>query len=186
MFTGIVEDRGVIKRIGQNTLIVESRLEDITNGDSVMVNGVCLTVTKKENKIISMDLGRETLRVSSLSGLRKNDVVNLERALKLTDRVGGHFVYGHVWETGKLLSRAKRNNTDVLKIRASKIFLKNLMVKGSVAVEGVSLTVNEKSKNYFTVGIIPETLKRTNLKKIKKGEPLNIEPDMLTAASRKL
>ncbi|MGM0441751.1 MAG: riboflavin synthase [Elusimicrobiota bacterium] len=185
MFTGLVEDKGKVIDIGRGNLTVRTKLDDISTGDSLMVNGVCLTVVKKESKNISVDMGSETRRVTSLSGLSKNEPVNLERALKLTDRMGGHFVYGHVWETGKLLSKSKKKNTLILKIQARRSFIQNLMEKGSVAVEGISLTVNETAKNFFSVGIIPETLKRTNLKEKKKGDPLNLEPDMLLAAGKK-
>ncbi len=180
MFTGIVEDIGQIAYIRKDKVCIRSGLTDIKSGDSLLVDGVCLTVSE----IIGgyrfvMDIGLETFKKTALIKLRPGSGVNLERAMSLSNRIGGHLVYGHVMAVGKVISSKLSGNTKVIAIRTERGFINKLVEKGSVAVNGVSLTVNETGKDYFKVGIIPETLKRTNLNKITLSSLVNLEADML-------
>jgi riboflavin synthase len=179
MFTGLVEAVGRIIFVRRDKICIECKLDDIKLGDSVMVDGVCLTVTQILPKRLVMDIGAETLRKTALSRLRPGSKVNLERAMTLSSRLGGHLVYGHVMEVGKVISRKISGNTRLIRIGVSTDFAKKIISKGSIAINGVSLTVNEVGKNYFSVGIIPETVERTNLDKISSSSLVNLEADML-------
>ncbi len=184
MFTGIVKDLGRVKYLRGNTLSVSTRIDDLEPGGSLMVDGVCLTVTKILNSSVSMDIGRETLEKTSLGKLKTGSLVNLEPAMRISDRIDGHIVYGHVMGTGKVLSVKHKNNTIIITVKADRNTAAQLMEKGSVALNGVSLTVNEIKMDIFKVGIIPETAKRTNLGTLNSGSRVNIEPDMLIAAAK--
>ncbi|MFH1415547.1 MAG: riboflavin synthase [Elusimicrobiota bacterium] len=185
MFTGLVEDCGRVVYVRGNTLCIETVLTDIKAGDSLMVDGVCLTVTdlQKKNRYI-MDIGAETMKKSALLRLRTGSRVNLERAMVMGGRLGGHIVYGHVMEVGKIISSRVSGKTKHLTIRASRGFTARLSEKGSVAVNGVSLTVNEVGKDYFKVGIIPETVKRTNLDGAGSSLTVNLEADIIAMKER--
>ncbi len=183
MFTGIVKDLGVIESIRGGRVTVRTGLEGVSPGDSVMVDGVCLTAGSVAPGKVRMDIGRETLSRTSLGNLRSGSKVNIEDALTLSSRVGGHLVYGHVMETGRVMSLRRSSNTLLMRIRASRGFLSKIFPKGSVAVNGVSLTVNTVRKDFFEVGIIPETLQRTNLGLLKVSGRVNLEADLLLAAA---
>ncbi|MBN2407175.1 MAG: riboflavin synthase [Elusimicrobia bacterium] len=180
MFTGITEDVGNIVYIRGGRLCVKSALGDISAGDSVMVDGVCLTVSGigGGGKYI-MDLGAETRRVTAFRNLGAGSPVNLERAMTLAKKIDGHIVYGHVMSVGKVVSVKSRQNTRIMTIRTERAFIGKLILKGSVAVNGVSLTVNEIGRTDFKVGLIPETLRRTNLGRAGATGLVNLEADML-------
>jgi len=184
MFTGIVEDLGTVEIIRPGKIKIRTKLGGIKNGDSVMVDGVCLTAAETGKDHVVMDIGVETLRKTALTRLRRGSKVNLETSLTLSSKAGGHIVYGHVMEAGKVVSNKLIKNTRMITIKASREFLRKLMEKGSVAVNGVSLTVNKVSSASFSVGVIPETMRRTNLKDLNVSDRVNLEADMLIAAAK--
>jgi len=148
-------------------------------GESISINGVCSTV-KKAGKILAFDYMPETLKLTNLAQLKKGDIVNLEQSLRFGDTLSGHIVLGHIDGKGKIESIQKEGNSLAFEIRIpNKAFKKFLIYKGSVAVEGISLTIAKVLKDSFTVKIIPHTLENTNLKFKKKGDLLNIEFDIL-------
>lgn len=185
MFTGIIEEMGTIREVvsrGNRSVIrigAKTVFEDLKLGDSVAVNGVCLTVTEISPQTFSADISLETLRVSSLKGLRSGDLVNLERSLRLKDRLGGHLVLGHVDGMGQILNREVKENTIFLAISAPKELLYYIVRKGSIAVDGVSLTVTDTFPDSFSVAIVPYTASKTTLGLKKIGEPVNLETDIL-------
>lgn len=189
MFTGIVEEVGTVVSSKQqafvNKLGVQTALitGDLKIGDSVSVNGVCLTVTEIADAKVYFDVMRETALVTNLSCLKIKDKVNLERALKVGDRLGGHFVTGHVDCLGILRAKAVKSNNISLTVSFPSKFMKFLVKKGSVSLNGVSLTIAEVKGNSFSVNIIPHTWKSTNLSLAKSGSKLNIEFDMLLKAN---
>ncbi len=180
MFTGIIEDCGRVIYIRRDKICIESRLGDLNTGDSIMVNGVCLTIIEIQGgRKYIMDIGAETLKKTAFSKLKPGSLVNLERAMSFGARINGHIVYGHVMAVGRIMSSKLSGNTKVVTIGADRKFLDKLVEKGSVAVNGVSLTVNRILKNSFTIGIVPETVKRTNLGKITSASLVNLEADMM-------
>ena len=183
MFTGLIEDIGILTQKGKNFLFVRTKLDDIKLGDSLSVSGVCLTVVEMNSSstscVVKLDVMPETFVRTNLKFLKTNSTVNLERALKLNDRLGGHIVQGHVEGIGKLSSVTKKDNARILKITVNKQVLGNIVTKGSVALDGISLTVAGKSVNSFSVSVIPETWEKTNLRLRKTGDFLNIETDFL-------
>lgn len=180
MFTGIVEDIGRVIYIRRDKICIRTTLTGIGEGDSLMVDGVCLTVTQIiANHRYVMDIGAETLRMTALIRLRPGSYINIERAMSLSDRINGHIVYGHVMAVGKVISSKVSGNTRVITISVEQDFVDKLILKGSVAVNGVSMTVNEPGKNYFKVGVVPETVRRTNLGRITSSSLVNLEPDMM-------
>lgn len=186
MFTGIVEDIGRVIYIRNDKICIKSVIRDIKPGNSLMVDGVCLTVTTVDNsdKFI-MDIGQETLKTTGLKRLRTGSCVNLERAMSLSDRIDGHLVYGHVMALGRIVSNKIKKNTNLITIRTRRDFVNKLVLKGSVAVNGVSLTVNEIKGDIFKVGLVPETVKRTNLGKLNSSHPVNLEADMIILSGRR-
>lgn len=185
MFTGIIEEVGIIKRLEKKgnifCLVIEGKivLEDIKIGDSLAVNGCCLTVTKIDNKNIYFDLSLEAAKKTNLTNLKIGEKLNLERALKVADRLSGHFVTGHIDGLGEIKNKISKADTVSLEIGIPQELKKYLVPKGSIAVEGISLTINQVFTNYFTLQIIPYTLKHTNLLYKKIGDKVNIEVDML-------
>lgn len=183
MFTGIIEDLGKVRKTGRSTLAVETVLDDIKTGDSIAVNGICLTVTRIEARgrasILSFDFSPETSGRTSLQGLESGNAVNLERAMRPGDRLGGHFLSGHIEGTGKLLSVSPRGDFVLIAFSADKPVSRYLVPKGSVGVDGISLTVADVTPGSFTVSVIPHTVKNTNLHLKKTGDTVNLEPDML-------
>lgn len=184
MFTGIVEETGKVVALetsgagGRLVLEAEKVLEGTQLGDSILVNGACLTVSSFSGGQITMDLLGETLSKTNLGMLRPGDIVNLERSLTPQSRLGGHFVLGHVDGTGTIARFEKSGEDMVLEIEAEEEIIKRLTPKGSVAVDGISLTVVSVVDRRFTVHIIPHTLTWTNLRERKPGDWVNIEIDV--------
>lgn len=185
MFTGLIEDLGKVARLEPRRaglrLTVLSRLSPrgLAVGSSVAVNGACLTVAEKAKGSFSADVSPETLERTNLGDLKPGDYVNLERPLRLSDRVGGHLVTGHV-DTTAVTRRVRAENGFVrFEFELAAPLERLLVPKGSVAVDGISLTVNECDKRRFSVLIIPFTLKHTNLQQRKVGDRVNVETDLI-------
>lgn len=185
MFTGIVETIGiVVSLLKKDNLFVlglkkPTVFNDVRLGDSIAVNGVCLTVTVIKGGVVHFDLMKETLEATALKGLKPGAKVNLERALKAGDRVGGHFVTGHVDAVGKIKDILTLPNYVEYRILCRKDLMRYLVPKGSVALDGISLTVGEVRKKWFAVYFIPHTLTVTTIGKKKRGDEVNIETDLL-------
>jgi len=185
MFTGIVEETGtvqVLKGGSQGaTLKVAgaSLIPELKTGDSVAVNGVCLTVTECSSGMFSCDLSGETLERTTLRHLAPGMAVNLERPLAVGSRLGGHFVMGHVDGTGKLVSRETSGDGAVMAFGFPAKLERYLIYKGSIAVDGISLTIASLTERCFTVAIIPHTLAMTNLRDLRPGASVNLEVDLL-------
>ena len=185
MFTGLIEGIGKISGISRarNEMRVSVKpLFDMTGcrlGDSISVNGVCLTVSEMREGSLGMDVSGETLSRSTLSQLRVGDQVNLERALLLTDRLGGHLVSGHVDGIGKILKMEQVYQSWVIRIGIEEALSHYIIEKGSIAVDGISLTINACEKDLFEVNIIPQTGMETTLLSKNIGDPVNIETDLI-------
>lgn len=185
MFTGIIQENGTVEAITkeQNFATLTIKAAKVSRGtqagESIAVNGVCLTLTGKDGDLLEFDVMNETLRVTSLGLLKAGQSVNLERALKASDRVSGHFVTGHVDLMGKIAKIVKKKNNVEFVIRMPASFRRFVVPKGSVCVDGVSLTVGRVVKNQFSVYLIPFTLKMTTFREKKEGDPVNIEIDIL-------
>lgn len=192
MFTGIVEEIGSIKGIskGDNsavlTLSAKKVLEDVSLGDSIAVNGVCLTVTSYRQDEFTVDVMHETMDRSSLSSLKAGSKVNLERAMIANGRFGGHIVSGHIDGTGKILSVKKDDNAIWYQISADKKILKYIIEKGSITIDGISLTVAKVTDRDFSVSIIPHTLENTILAYKSEGHIVNLENDCIAKYVEKL
>ncbi len=181
MFTGIIEEIGKIKRRGPSSLTIEAHkiLEDIHIGDSISVDGVCLTVTEYTNDAIVLDVMNETFKRTGLGLLNTGDKVNLERAMSAQGRFGGHIVSGHIDGTGKITGINNDGIAVWYTINADREILKGIVMKGSVAIDGISLTVAGIDKKSFKVSVIPHTQKVTVLLSKKIGDTVNIETDIL-------
>jgi riboflavin synthase len=179
MFTGLVSDIGRIQQSGTRLAVETQLARDLEEGDSIAVNGVCLTAVEIDGDHFEADVMEETLVRSSLGRLQEGDPVNLELALRVGDRLGGHFVQGHVDSTGRVETIEQRDHSRVLRIGAPPELLRFVVQKGSIAVDGVSLTVVEVDAKGFSVSLIPETLERTTLGSVNEGDPVNLEVDML-------
>jgi riboflavin synthase len=184
MFTGLIADLGTVDAIEASadgaTLAIRTRLAgELAEGDSVAVNGVCLTATAVTGSSFRTQAMNETLRRSSLGALKAGEPVNLELALRAGDRLGGHVVQGHVDGTGAVAAIRDEGFSRVLELDVEPELARYLVEKGSVAIDGVSLTVSTLRDDGFAVSLIPETLKRTNLGQIQEGAPVNIEVDIL-------
>lgn len=185
MFTGIIEEQGKISAISQNgisaVLEIEAQkvLEETKTGDSIAVNGVCLTVTSMNANRFTADVMAETLRRSSLGSLKKGSRVNLERAMAADGRFGGHIVSGHIDGTGTICSKKAEGNAVWVEIEAEESILKYIVEKGSIAIDGISLTVAKLEKKSFFVSVIPHTGEETTLLKKQKGEIVNLENDII-------
>jgi riboflavin synthase len=184
MFTGLIADLGSVVALERNgagaVLRVQSRLAaDLQQGDSIAVNGVCLTATQVGDDGFAAEAMTETLARSSLGRLRSGARVNLELALRADDRLGGHIVQGHVDGTGTVGAARSEGFSRVLDIEPDQRLERYLVEKGSVAIDGVSLTVSELRPDGFSVSLIPETLARTNLAALAEGSLVNIEVDIL-------
>ena len=184
MFTGLVEQTGTIVAPGER-LAIRAAL-DLESGDSVAVNGVCLTAVAVGADGFEADVMPETLRRSSLGLLADGDKVNLELPLRASDRLGGHVVQGHVDGLGTIESVSEEGFARVLRIAAASELLRYVVEKGSIAVDGVSLTVADVDGDGFTVSLIPETLERTNLGDAAPGRSVNLEVDVLAKYVEKL
>ena len=188
MFTGIVEEVGKVLRIGEGQLALGAAkvLEDVQTGDSIAVNGVCLTVTDFDQRHFVADVMPETIRRTSFQELSQGSPVNLERALSLSSRLGGHIVSGHIDGVGRILSFRQEGNAILMKVSAESALLKYIVEKGSVALDGISLTVASVTAGDFTVSLIPHTRESTNLGSKHMGSPINIETDILGKYVEKL
>ncbi|MEN6375092.1 MAG: riboflavin synthase [Smithella sp.] len=192
MFTGIVEGLGKIKRLTMKgadaVLEIESgiSLSDVTIGDSIAVNGACLTVTAKTEKTFIADVSAESLSKTTLRHLKAGEKVNLEKSLRVGGFVGGHFVLGHVDGTARILSRTQKSGSLILAVEMDEKLSRYIVEKGSVAIDGVSLTVNKLEKGRFYVNMIPHTAAVTTLEVKKEGEWVNIETDILGKYVEKL
>jgi len=192
MFTGIIEERGIVNALSRadNTARLDLKSDicysDSKVGDSISVNGCCLTLTKKYGNNLLFDVSQETLRVSNLADLAKGERVNLERSLTQGGRLGGHFVTGHIDYAGRLLSKSAIGDFIEFSIDIPRDFKGFLAPKGSVAIDGVSLTVNSVSENNFKAMLIPYTLSCTTLQYKDKGSRLNIETDILAKYTHSL
>ena len=185
MFTGIIEEVGIVRSITKGSLSAilniscEKVLEDTRVGDSIAVNGVCLTVTSLEESSFTADVMAETLRRSSLDELVKGSKVNLERAMQLNGRFGGHIVSGHIDGTGTILSTKKEGNATWVEVGTSPEILRFIIQKGSITIDGISLTVAKLTDKSFSVSIIPHTGSETTLLTKKIGSVVNLENDIV-------
>ncbi|MFA4889735.1 MAG: riboflavin synthase [Candidatus Omnitrophota bacterium] len=185
MFSGIIEELGQVRRVtkqgGIATLEVEARkvLAEVKIGDSIAVNGTCLTVVKAGSETLSFEVMPETGKVSNLGALKIRDKVNLERSLKIGERLSGHFVSGHIDCQGVIRQKRYCSGGLLLEIAVPPEFIKYLLLKGSVAIDGISLTLQKSRSNTFGVNIIPHTLKNTTLGFKGPSEKVNIEFDLL-------
>ena len=192
IFTGIIEELGVVKSIAINgasgciTIKAKKVLEGTQLGDSIAVNGTCLTVTSINSDGFSADVMAETVKRTSLSQVGKGDLVNLERAMILNGRFGGHIVSGHIDATGKILGIREDDNAVWYRIGADYKILKYIVEKGSVALDGISLTVAEVRSDSFSVSVIPHTRANTTLTHKKIGDIINIETDCIGKYIEKL
>jgi riboflavin synthase len=184
MFTGLVQDLGTVTGVDATEegvrLAVRSRLADeLALGDSVSVNGVCLTATRVDGDEFSTDVMNETLRRSALAGIGGGARVNLELPLRASDRLGGHVVQGHVDGVGTVRELRDDGFARVVTIAADPELLRYVVEKGSIAVDGISLTVADLGDDWFSVSLIPETIERTSLGAAEAGHPVNLEVDVL-------
>jgi len=190
MFTGLVEKMGTVKRVSRGRgLVLEFAFEPWTEplepGESVSVNGVCLTVSHCDATRFTADVLRETEERSGLAELKPGDRVNLERALKAGSRLGGHIVQGHVDGRGKLVSKTPKGRDFALTFRCGRVIAAASVLKGSVAVNGVSLTVSGLGEDWLRVDVIPTTLRDTNLGRLSIGDTVNLESDVLGKYARR-
>jgi riboflavin synthase len=185
MFTGIVEELGEVvaldldgdsARLGVKAPVVST---DVVHGASIAVNGVCLTVVEMNDDVFTADVMRETLARSTLGGLRTGERVNLERAVRASDRLGGHIVQGHVDGIDEVQSRTPGEHWDVVRVGLPPTLARYVVEKGSIAVDGVSLTVSALGDDWFEISLIPTTLELTTLGLRKPGEWVNLEVDVI-------
>jgi riboflavin synthase len=187
VFTGLVAGKGVVRALSGGRLEVETELAaELAPGDSIAVNGVCLTAVERSNGSFAADVMPETLRRTSLEPLAEGDEVNLELPLRAGDRLGGHVMQGHVDGTGTVESVTDEGKSRVVRIQAPAKLLRYVVQKGSIAVDGVSLTVSAVDDQAFEVSLIPETLERTTLGATALGRTVNLEVDVLAKYVEKL
>ncbi len=185
MFTGIIEEIGTVSKVINKsealelTIAAKQVLSDVKLGDSIAINGVCLTVTSFTASSFSVDVMPETFRATSLASIKNGAAVNLERALAVGGRMGGHFVTGHVDGTGEIIKIEPASNALNYTIRCDKSLLKYCILKGSIAVDGTSLTIFGLDSTTFQLALIPHTVKNSLLGQKKVGDRVNIECDML-------
>jgi riboflavin synthase len=192
MFTGLIIELGEVRaleRRGPGALLSvkgQKILSDLAIGDSISINGVCLTVTSSEKETAYFDVSGETLKNTNLGELKPGDRVNLEPSLRPDSRLGGHFVTGHIEASGKIRSRRAEGNAERIEIEAPPSVLKYLVPRGSVAVDGISLTVVDVLKDAFSLVIIPHTASQTTIGFKKTGALVNLEPDILAKYVEKM
>jgi len=181
MFTGIVEEIGIVKETSRDRLAFEAHkvLEGTKVGDSIVVNGVCLTVVSLENHGFSVNVMPETLRCTNLGRLHYSDQVNLERALVLGGRLGGHLVLGHVDDTGEVMDITSEETAHLMKILAPAKLMPYMVDKGFIAVDGVSLTIVDLDDFSFVVSLVAYTIENTTLGRKRPGDVVNLETDIL-------
>ena len=191
MFTGLIEAICTVKLVRQGgggvllAIDLGKLAEDSKIGDSIAINGVCLTIAELAGNIATFELSAETLRKSALGRLKPSSPVNVERAMKATDRFGGHFVLGHIDGTATISAIKRSGQFADMDFAADRELLSQMVVKGSVAVDGISLTVAGMDEHSFSVALIPETLKKTTLGQAKVGDVVNIETDIIVKTIQK-
>lgn len=192
IFTGIVEELGNVQRLnkGSHSYSLEVKaqrvLEDVKLGDSIAVNGVCLTVNQYSREYFTADVMPETVAKTTLQYLRQGMPVNLERALRLGDRMGGHLVQGHVDGVGSIIKKEKQDIAIVFTIKAPAAIIKYSVPKGSIAIDGISLTLIDVATESFTVSLIPHTTQKTTLGLKQPGDLVNLESDIIGRYVEKL
>jgi riboflavin synthase len=192
MFTGLIEAIGEIRsirRLGSEAILalqVPSSFSECRPGDSIAVDGVCLTITDIRGDLFTLDISGETLERSTLGELKGGGMVNLERAMRLSDRLGGHLVSGHVDDTGILKRIDRQGRSWLIQISLDPSLGRYLIEKGSIAVDGISLTIAQCTADFFTVAIIPQTERMTTLLRKQVGDKVNIEIDMISKYIEKL
>ncbi|HAJ27247.1 MAG TPA: riboflavin synthase [Syntrophus sp. (in: bacteria)] len=192
MFTGIIQAKGTLSQLvrqGEEALLTVSTdlpLDDVKTGDSIAVNGACLTVTQKKTRGFTADVSAETLAKTNLGLLKTGDPVNLEKALRLTDFLGGHLVLGHVDGLGRIVEKTVRTKSVLFAFEVPDQLMKYIVEKGSITVDGISLTVNRCVRNQFHVNMIPHTAQGTTLGLKRISEPVNIETDIIGKYIEKL
>ena len=184
MFTGISENIGHIKNIsinGSNEYVIEAKinLKNTLIGASIMCSGICLTVVKKSKKTFSVNISEETLKLTTAKFWKPGSIINLEKSLKIGDELGGHFVTGHVDGVVKVKEKKVLKNSVLVIFDLPKKLEKFVCTKGSISIDGISLTVNTVKKNQFSVNLIPHTCNITTLGKLKKNDMVNIVVDIL-------
>ena len=181
MFTGIIEETGKVQSITKDKIVIECSkvLENTKLGDSIAVNGVCLTVVELLTKGFTADISPETSKITILHKLKNGDIVNLERAMKADGRFGGHIVSGHVDGLGKIINYEKKDNFFELNVDLPTNLVIYIIKKGSITINGISLTIAEIKNNTIKIAIIPHTFENTNLSFLKSGDFVNIEVDIL-------
>ena len=188
MFTGLIEAKGKVKTIDltQNgaKISISAPFSDVQIGESISINGACQSVTHFDGSSFTVDSMNETLRLTNLKNLKVGDFVNLERALTLSSRLGGHYVTGHIDTTSKLIQKRRDGISNIYKFECNNT--KYIVLKGSICVNGISLTVSNVADNYFEVSVIPITESETNISNLKMGDIVNIEFDILAKYVEKL
>jgi len=185
MFTGIIEELGKVKAIEHQTDAVRLTIEgplvvsDANRGDSIAVCGTCLTVIEHDANGFTADVMKETLDKTSLSSIKVGDPVNLERAMTAATRFGGHVVQGHVDGVGEVISRVPSENWEWVRVQIPRELMKHVVLKGSITIDGISLTVNEVGDDYVGLSLIPETLALTTLGSKVAGDKVNVEADVM-------
>lgn len=192
MFTGIIQEMGVVQDVKQKKNLSVLRIKTkkaaagVKIGDSISINGTCLTVIFKAKTMLSFAVMEETLKRTTLGAIKSKDCVNLEKALRIGDRLDGHFVTGHIDNVGKLLKKVERENYIEFQISTPKEIKPYMVEKGSICIDGVSLTVGQVKTNWFSVYLIPHTAKITTLGLKKEGDLVNLEADLLAKYIQKL
>lgn len=179
MFTGLVQKVGKVEALKGGRLVVDAGFKDVELGESIAVNGVCLTVVKTEGTLLHFDLSEETLSRSNLKFLKRGDYVNLERALKLSDRLGGHLLQGHVDFVSPIVQFQRRGGHWLLVVQIKPDYSPYFVEKGSVGIDGISLTINKVEGQLIHMNIVPHTFENTNLKFRKPGDMVNVEVDII-------
>jgi riboflavin synthase len=185
MFTGIIEELGKVKAIEIQPDALRITIEgplvvsDVKRGDSISVSGACLTAVEHDGTSFTADVMQETLKLTSLDGIKVGDPVNLERAMTAATRFGGHVVLGHVDGVGEVISREPSENWEWVRVSIPKEFMKYVVLKGSITIDGISLTVNEMGDDYIGLSLIPETLAVTTLGSKQPGSKVNVEVDVM-------
>lgn len=185
MFTGIIEELGEVLAIEhladslRLTIKGPKVVSDVNRGDSISVSGTCLTAVEFDETSFTADVMQETLNKTSLAGIRVGSPVNLERAMTAATRFGGHVVQGHVDGVGEIVSRTPSENWELVRVRIPVELMKYVVLKGSITIDGVSLTVNEVGPDFITLSLIPETLRLTTLGSKQPGDKVNVEADIM-------
>ena len=184
MFTGITTNIGIVKEVNKNisgeyTIESDIDLSDVKVGSSILCSGICLTIVKKEKSFFTVNISEETLKVTNSKNWKKGTKLNLEKSLKVGDELGGHIVTGHIDKTSCLIGKKKLQKSLILIFELPSELQRFVCKKGSIAIEGISLTVNQVEDKIFSISIIPHTFDITTLGSIKKGDIVNLEIDIL-------